>query len=164
MFAVVKSGGRQFKASLGDVLTLEKIEGQVGDKVELQVLLVGDGSKADSKSATKVTGEIIGQKKGDKVMTLKKRRRHNSRRRRGHRQNLTVVQIVEFGSEKLAADKKKTLKVKTAPAPKAKKAAAEKPAKASKAAAPKKPAAKKEAAEKPAAKKPAAKKTAKKAE
>jgi large subunit ribosomal protein L21 len=165
MFAVVKSGGKQYKTALGDVLTLEKLAGNVGDQVELEVIFIGDNATADSKSGGKVSAEIIGQVKGDKVMTLKKRRRHNSRRRRGHRQQLTMVQVITLGAEKLAADKKKKpVRIKSAPAPKAKtikaaEAKAKQTAEAratqavAKAAAPKKPAA---------AKKPAAKKTTKK--
>jgi len=107
MFAVVRSGGRQFKASLGTVLELEKLAGNVGDVVELEVLLAG--------TAGKVTAEILKQGKGDKVIIFKKRRRHNSRRKNGHRQYLTTVQIVELGGKKIEQKDKRKIITRTAP-------------------------------------------------
>ena len=109
MFAVVRSGGRQFKASLGTVLELEKLEGKVGDVVELEVLLAGVGATG------KVAAEILKQGKGEKVIIFKKRRRHNSRRKNGHRQHLTTVQIVELGGKKIEDKAKRRIVTRTAP-------------------------------------------------
>jgi len=109
MFAVVKSGGRQFKAALGTVLELEKLPGNVGDVVELQVLFAGAGVSG------KVNAEILKQGKGDKVIIFKKRRRHNSRRKNGHRQHLTTVQIVELGGKKIEEKNKRKIITRTAP-------------------------------------------------
>ena len=146
-YAVVKTGGKQYKAALGEVLTVEKLEGEVGSTVTLPVLFAEGGAKVA------VIAEIIEHGKGDKVIVFKKKRRHTYRRKNGHRQPLTSIQIIQLGDAKLDASKKRKAKVKTQPAAKIK---TNKPATA-------KPAAKKEApAKKAAAKKPAAKKTTKK--
>ena len=97
MFAVVKTGGRQFKVDLGTKFNVEKLDGEVGDKVELDVLLAG--------AEGKVFAEIIKQGKGDKVLVFKKRRRHMYRRKNGHRQSLTGLQIVELGGQKFEQKK-----------------------------------------------------------
>ena len=150
MYAVVRAAGKQYKASLGDILSLEKIDGNPGDKIDLEVLISGDATKSELGGKIKVTAEIIEFVKGDKVIAFKKRRRHNSRRKRGHRQNHTTVQIVQMGTETLAADKKaKPLPLKPAQvAEQAKKSGvkadkpAAKPKETSEKAAPKKAAAK----------------------
>lgn len=163
MYAVVKTGGKQYKVTAGDSLRVERIEGAAGDKVELKEVLSVGGSKpligAPLVKDASVKAEIIEQDRDDKVIVFKKKRRHNYRRKLGHRQQKTVLFISEItaGGE--------TVKAKTA-APKAKKAVAEpKKTAAKKTAEAKKPADKKAPAKKaastekkPAAKKPAAKK------
>lgn len=152
MFAVVKTGAKQYKVAAGDVIKVEKLDGETGAKITLDhILMVGDdkGVKVGTPtiSGTVVTAEILEQSRAAKIIIFKKKRRQNYRRKNGHRQHLTVLRILEIG--KAAA--KKAAPKKAAPAK-----ADEKPV--AKKAAPKKEAAPK----KPAAKKPAAKKVAKK--
>lgn len=158
MFAIVRTGGKQYRVAAGDKIAVEKIEGEAGDTVSLgDVLLAGDGGEMKDAKGLAVSAEIIAQTRGEKVIVFKKRRRHNYRRRNGHRQSLTLLRILAVGDAKKAAPKKEA-------APKAEEAAPATEAKAApaKEAAPKKAAApKKDAAEKAApAKKPAAKKAA----
>ena len=168
MFAIVRTGGKQYRVAAGDKIAVEKIDGEAGDTVSLgDVLLAGDGGEVKSADGLVVSAEIIAQTRGEKVIVFKKRRRHNYRRRNGHRQSLTLLRILAVGDAKKAAPKKEAApKAEAAPATEAKAAAPAKeaPAKAApaKEAAPKKAAAPKaEAAEKAApAKKPAAKKAA----
>ncbi|MFN7030156.1 MAG: 50S ribosomal protein L21 [Sphingopyxis sp.] len=168
MFAIVRTGGKQYRVAAGDKIAVEKIDGEAGDTVSLgDVLLAGDGGEVKSADGLVVSAEIIAQTRGEKVIVFKKRRRHNYRRRNGHRQSLTLLRILAVGEAKKAAPKKEAApKAEAAPATEAKAAAPAKeaPAKAApaKEAAPKKAAAPKaEAAEKAApAKKPAAKKAA----
>ena len=156
MFAIVRTGGKQYRVAAGDKIAVEKIEGEAGDTVSLgDILLAGDGGEVKDAKGLTVSAEIIAQTRGEKVIVFKKRRRHNYRRRNGHRQSLTQLRILAVGDAKKAAPKKEA-----APKEEAKAApAAEAPKKE---AAPKKAAAPtKEAAEKaPAEKKPAAKKAA----
>lgn len=160
MYAVFRTGGKQYRAAKGDVLRLEKIEADEGASVEFDdVLLVGEG--ADIKvgnpilSDSSVTGKVVRQGKTRKVSVVKFKRRQNYLRQGSHRQFFTEVEItgIKAGTAKKAA-------AKEAAAPEQdeapKKKAAKKPAAKKKAA--KKPAAKKKAAKKPAAKKKAAKK------
>ena len=145
MYAIVKTGGKQYTVKAGEVLDVEKLEGAEGDKVDLQVLLVRDGKKtiSDPKelAAVRVVAQIVEQHKGDKVLVFKFKKRKGYKRTRGHRQQLTKICIVELNGEKAAAPAKRE----------------ERPAAA---AADKKAPAKKEAAPKD-AKKPAAAKDAK---
>lgn len=163
MFAIVRTGGKQYRVAAGDKIAVEKIEGEAGDTVSLgDVLLAGDGGEVKDAKGLTVSAEIIAQTRGEKVIVFKKRRRHNYRRRNGHRQSLTLLRILAVGEAKKAAPKKEAApKVEAAPATEAK-AAPAKEAAPKKAAAPKKEAAPKaEAAEKkPAAKKAAPKKDA----
>jgi large subunit ribosomal protein L21 len=162
MFAIVRTGGKQYRVAAGDKIAVEKIDGEAGDTVSLgDVLLAGDGGEVKSADGLVVSAEIIAQTRGEKVIIFKKRRRHNYRRRNGHRQSLTLLRILAVGEAKKAAPKKEAApKEEAAPAAEAKAAPA--PAAPKKEAAPKKAAAPKtEAAEKaPAEKKPAAKKAA----
>ncbi|GGJ58818.1 50S ribosomal protein L21 [Sphingopyxis bauzanensis] len=168
MFAIVRTGGKQYRVAAGDKIAVEKIDGEAGDTVSLgDILLAGDGGEVKSADGLVVSAEIIAQTRGEKVIVFKKRRRHNYRRRNGHRQSLTLLRILAVGEAKKATPKKEAApKAEAAPATEAKAAAPAKeaPAKAApaKEAAPKKAAAPKaEAAEKAApAKKPAAKKAA----
>ena len=93
MFAVLRTGGKQYKVASGDVVAVEKLEGNVGDKIELSdVLMVGSKVGAGAK----VLAEIVKQFRDDKVIIFKKRRRHNYRRKKGHRQYLTEIKITEI--------------------------------------------------------------------
>ena len=157
MFAVVKSGGKQYKVAKDDTLIVEKLAGEIGDIIEIgTVLMLGEEGKAPTVGApivekAAVFGEVIDQSRADKVIIFKKQRRQNHRRKNGHRQEQTVLKVVEIsptGTKPKAAEKKAPAKVADD------KVAA--PAKAEAAEA--KETAKKPAAKKPAAKKPAAKK------
>ncbi|WP_395612130.1 50S ribosomal protein L21 [Allosphingosinicella sp.] len=125
MFAIVRTGGKQYRVAAGDKIVVEKLAGEAGDSVTLSdVLLAGDGGELKSTAGLTVAAEIIAQAKSDKVIVFKKRRRHNYRRKAGHRQQLTILKIVSIGGK---APAKKAEKAEAAPA------AAEKPAKAAKA-------------------------------
>ena len=168
MFAVIKTGGRQYRVAPDDVLEIGKIAGDVGTIVQLgEVLLVGGETPvlgAPTVAGASVAAEVLDHKRGPKVIAFKKRRRKNSRRKRGYRDEITVLRITEI----LTNDNKPTI----GPRPKREKVVAkpaddadEAPKAAKKKAAPKKPAAKKAAAKAPAkaAKKAPAKKPPQKA-
>ena len=98
MFAVIKTGGKQYKVAQNDVITVEKLAGEAGAKIELgEVLAVGNGATLQIGSplvpGAKVSAEVVEQTRGPKVIIFKKRRRQNSRRKNGHRQDLTVLKI-----------------------------------------------------------------------
>ena len=153
MFAIVRTGGKQYRVAAGDKIAVEKIDGEAGDTVSLgDILLAGDGGEVKSADGLVVSAEIIAQTRGEKVIVFKKRRRHNYRRRNGHRQSLTLLRILAVGEAKKAAPKKEA-------APK-EEAAPAKDAAPKKAAAPKAEAAAEAPAKKPAAKKAAPKKDA----
>ena len=172
MFAVIKTGGRQYRVAPDDVLEVGKIAGDVGTIVQLgEVLLVGGETPvlgAPTVAGASVAAEVLDHKRGPKVIAFKKRRRKNSRRKRGYRDEITVLRITEI----LTNDNKPTI----GPRPKCEKVVvkpdddADEAPKAAKKTAPKKPAAKKAAAKAPAkaaakkapAKKAAAKKSDKK--
>jgi large subunit ribosomal protein L21 len=153
MFAVIKTGGRQYRVVPDDVLEIGKIAGDVGTIVQLgEVLLVGGESPVlgtPTVPGATVAAEVLQHKRGPKVISFKKRRRKNSRRKRGYRDEITVLRITEI----LTNDNKPTI----GPRPKREKVVAkpaddadEAPKAAKKKAAPKKPAAKKAAAKAPA--------------
>jgi large subunit ribosomal protein L21 len=100
MFAVVKTGGKQYRVAANDVITVERLDGEPGDIVELgEVLMLGDEAVtvgAPTVAGATVAGEVVRQERGDKVIAFKKRRRQNSRRKRGHRQAFTVLRITEI--------------------------------------------------------------------
>jgi large subunit ribosomal protein L21 len=101
MYAVIKTGGKQYRVAKDDIITIEKLEGDAGASVEFgEVLMVGEGASvkvgAPTVSGAKVTGELVAQTRGPKVIAFKKRRRKNSRRKRGHRQDLTKVRITSI--------------------------------------------------------------------
>ena len=99
MFAVVRTGGKQYRVAAGDKIVIEKIEGDAGASVTLgDVLLAGEGSELKAVDGITVAAEIIAQAKADKVIVFKKRRRHNYRRRNGHRQQHTILKIVSVGA------------------------------------------------------------------
>jgi large subunit ribosomal protein L21 len=136
MFAIVRTGGKQYRVAAGDKIVVEKLAGAAGDTITLSdVLFAGDGGETKSTDGLTVSAEIVAQAKADKVTVFKKKRRHNYRRKRGHRQQLTILRIVEIGGKKA---EKKADKAEAAPAAKAEAAPAEKakPAKAPKPEAP----------------------------
>ena len=101
MFAVVRTGGKQYRVHPGDKIVVEKLDGSAGDKVTLgDVLLAGDGGSLQKTDGLTVAAEIVAQAKGDKVTVFKKRRRHNYRRKKGHRQQHTILKIVAIGDHK----------------------------------------------------------------
>lgn len=95
MFAVVRTGGKQYRVATDDKIIVEKIDGEAGASVQLETLMFGDASTITA--GGKVMAEIVAQTKGDKVIIFKKRRRHNYRRKNGHRQQLTVLKITSVG-------------------------------------------------------------------
>jgi large subunit ribosomal protein L21 len=110
MFAIVRTGGKQYRVAAGDKIVVEKIDGDAGASVTLgDVLLAGEGSELKSVEGLTVAAEIVAQAKADKVIVFKKRRRHNYRRKNGHRQQHTILKIVAIGAEekKKAAPKAK---------------------------------------------------------
>ena len=115
MFAIVRTGGKQYRVAPGDKIVVERLDGNAGDKITLgDILLAGEGSDLKSVDGLKVQAEIVAQAKGEKVTVFKKRRRHNYRRKKGHRQLHTILQIIQIGDQKME---------KKATAPKAEKAA-----------------------------------------
>ena len=155
MYAIVRAGGRQEKVAVGDLISLDRVQAKRGETVVLPTVLIVDGDKVntDAKGVT-VTAEVIDHNRGPKIEILRYKNKTGYRRRQGHRADLTDVQIISIGSEKIAAGDKATAKAKPVVA---KKAAPVKAAPVAKAA----PAAE-ATEEKPAAKKaaPAAKKAA----
>ena len=103
MFAVVRTGGKQYRVAAGDKIVVDKLEGDAGAAITLgEVLLAGEGSDLRSVEGLTVSAEIIAQAKGEKVIVFKKRRRHNYRRRNGHRQQHTILRITAIGGERAA--------------------------------------------------------------
>jgi large subunit ribosomal protein L21 len=100
MFAVIRTGGKQYSVAAEDVIKIERIDGEPGSVVEFaEVLVVGGDTPvvgAPTVAGATVAGELLQQSRGAKVIAFKKRRRKNSRRRRGHRQEYTVVRITEI--------------------------------------------------------------------
>ena len=188
MFAVMKTGGKQYRVQSGDVLRVEKLAADAGEMIQFnEVLMVGSTVGAPMIAGAGVQAEVIDQIKGPKTINfVKRRRKHSSKRTKGHRQKLTLVRIkdiLEKGADKSGvkaaigagsvpyvatpvveaapAEKKPAAKKAAAkPAAAKKPAAAAKPAAAKKPVTAKKPAAAKASAEKPAAKTAAAKKPA----
>lgn len=157
MFAVIKTGGKQYRVAADDVLKIEKIKGEPGEIIQLSdVLVVGGDSVtlgAPTVAGASVAAEVLDQGRSPKVIAFKKRRRKNSRRRRGHRQEFTLLRITEILTDGAKPTKTARPKPERKPKPAETTAATgdadEAPAKA--------PKAKAKAGKKPAAKKPAAK-------
>src|SRR6185312_16246699 len=109
MFAVIKTGGRQYRVAPDDVIEIGKIEGQVGTIVQLtDVLVLGGDTEvlgAPTVAGASVAAELLQHKRGPKVIAFKKRRRKNSRRKRGYRDELSVIRVTEI----LADDAKPTI-------------------------------------------------------
>jgi large subunit ribosomal protein L21 len=154
MFAVVRTGGKQYRVAAGDKIVVEKLAGEAGETITLgDVLLAGEGAELKDANGLTVSAEIIAQAKAEKVIVFKKRRRHNYRRKNGHRQQHTILKITAIGDQKAEKPKKAAAKKDEAPAAEASAPAAEAPKPAKKAAAPKAdtaPKAEKEAKAKPA--------------
>ena len=100
MFAVIKAGGKQYRVAEKDVITIDKVKGAPGDLVEFAEVLILGGDNVvvgtPTVAGATVAGELVEQTRGAKVIAFKKRRRKNSRRKRGHRQELTTVKITEI--------------------------------------------------------------------
>ena len=97
MFAVIQTGGKQYKVANGDVIRVEKLAGEAGGSVVLdQVLMVGEKIGAPLVAGAKVTAEVVAQARGPKLIVFKKRRRQSSRRKNGHRQDLTILRITDI--------------------------------------------------------------------
>jgi large subunit ribosomal protein L21 len=101
MFAVIKTGGKQYRVAANDQITIEKLIGSAGETVAFEhVLMLVDGETATVGApfvaGASVAAEIVEQGRGDKVISFKKRRRQNSKRKRGHRQDLTIVRITDI--------------------------------------------------------------------
>jgi large subunit ribosomal protein L21 len=108
MFAILKTGGKQYRVALGDQIVVERLEGDVGAEISLDhVLAIGDGDSGAIGRPTladaSVRARIIQQPRGTKVIVFKKKRRKNYRRKHGHRQELTVLRIEEIRQGALAA-------------------------------------------------------------
>ena len=161
MFAVIKTGGKQYRVAEDQKLQIEKVEGEPGQIIQLGdvLMLGGDNPQFGSPtvSGASVAAEVIAQERGPKVIAFKKRRRKNSRRKRGHRQEFTLIRITEILTD--GAKPTKTAKPRPERKPKAEPAAGEEGETKAKPKAAKKPAAK---AKKPAAKPKAAAKGKKK--
>ena len=101
MYAVIKTGGKQYRVAANDVLEIERLPGEAGGKIEFtDVLMVGQGESVKvgkpMVAGAKVLAELVEQSRGPKVIAFKKRRRKNSRRKKGHRQDLTTVRITDI--------------------------------------------------------------------
>ena len=134
MFAVIKTGGKQYRVAPDDVIRIERISGEAGDEVSFNdvLMLAEDGKTAVGAplvGGAKVTGTLMEQTRGEKIIIFKKKRRKSYRRRNGHRQDLSVVRITDISgpsAKKKAAPKRSKTKQKAADA------APEAPAKSSK--------------------------------
>lgn len=104
MYAIVKTGGKQYKVAPGDKLNVEKLDAEVGSQVELTAICIVDGDKVEADPAkaaeTKVTAKVIEQFRGEKQLVFKFKKRKNYKKMRGHRQYLTRIQVESVGSAK----------------------------------------------------------------
>lgn len=119
MFAVIKTGGKQYKVAQNDEITIAKLDLEPGASVVFDHVTMVSGENGVQVGAPRidgfsVTGEVLEQTRGAKVIAFKKRRRQNSKRKRGHRQDYTVVRITAIGSQAAAPTKKKAAKAETA--------------------------------------------------
>jgi large subunit ribosomal protein L21 len=120
VYAIVRAGGRQEKVAVGDLISLDRVQAKPGETVVLPTVLIVDGDKVntDAKGVT-VTAEVIDHNRGPKIEILRYKNKTGYRRRQGHRSDLTDVQIISIGSEKIAAGDKATAKAKPVVAKKA---------------------------------------------
>ena len=104
MFAVIKTGGKQYRVAPADTITVDRLDGEAGDSVSFdEVMVVGADGAAPSIGAplvagAKVAAEIVEQTRNARILVFKKRRRQNSKRSRGHRQQVTVVRITDISA------------------------------------------------------------------
>jgi large subunit ribosomal protein L21 len=99
MFAVIQTGGKQYKVAKDDVIRVEKLAGEAGGQIVLdQVLMVGEKIGAPTVAGASVTATVVAQARGPKLIVFKKRRRQNSRRKNGHRQDLTILRITDISA------------------------------------------------------------------
>jgi len=101
MFAVIRTGGKQYKVAPDDVITVEKLGGEAGATIEFgEVLMVGDGASVSTGAplvaGASVSATLVEQRRADKIIVFKKKRRQNYRRKNGHRQHQTVLRITEI--------------------------------------------------------------------
>jgi large subunit ribosomal protein L21 len=101
MFAVIRTGGKQYKVAKDDVIAVEKLAGDPGAVIELgEVLMVGEGAEVSAGTpfvaGASVSAELVAQRRAPKIIVFKKKRRHNYRRKNGHRQHQTVLRITEI--------------------------------------------------------------------
>jgi large subunit ribosomal protein L21 len=101
MYAVIRTGGKQYKVASGDVIAVEKLAGELGATIELgEVLMVGDGAEISTGTplvaGASVSAELVAHRRADKIIVFKKKRRQNYRRKNGHRQHQTVLRITEI--------------------------------------------------------------------
>jgi large subunit ribosomal protein L21 len=122
MFAVFKTGGKQYRVAAEDVLKVDKVDGEPGEIVEFgEVLVVGGDNVtlgAPTVSGATVAAEVLDQGRGGKIIAFKKRRRKNSRRKRGHRQEFTLLRITEILTDGKKPSKTAPPRPKRAPTPK----------------------------------------------
>lgn len=155
MFAVIETGGKQYKVAQNDIIKVERLPGKAGDAVKLEkVLMMGDDKDVKigtpMLAGTSVEAEILEQARAGKIVVFKKKRRQHYRRKAGHRQDLTVLKITAIGGKKAPAKKAEPKKAETKKAAPKKTEAKKAPAKKAKA-----PAKKAAAKKAPAKKKPA---------
>ena len=103
MFAVIRTGGKQYRVAKDDIISVEKLSAEPGATVELaEVLMIGEGAEvatgAPLLSGASVSATVVEQTRADKIIVFKKKRRHNYRRKKGHRQQQTVLRITEIRS------------------------------------------------------------------
>jgi large subunit ribosomal protein L21 len=119
MFAVIRTGGKQYRVAAEDVIKVDKVKGDPGEIVQFgDVLVVGGDSVtlgAPSVAGASVAAEVLEQGRGPKVIAFKKRRRKNSRRKRGHRQEFTLVRVTEILTDGAAPTKPARVRAKRAP-------------------------------------------------
>ncbi len=101
MYAVIKTGGKQYRVAKDDIVSIERLPGDAGTKIEfIEILMVGSGAGVKIGTpivaGATVTGELVAQTRGPKLIAFKKRRRKNSRRKKGHRQDLCTVRITSI--------------------------------------------------------------------
>jgi large subunit ribosomal protein L21 len=165
MYAVVKTGGKQYRVAKNDVIIVEKLAADAGSALELdEVLILDDGKETvvgtPLVDGARVAATVLDQTRGDKIIVFKKKRRKDYKRKKGHRQDLTVLRITDIlaKGQKASAAKAAAPKAEAAPEPKAEAVEAAPAAEAAAKKAPAKKAAAKKAAKKAPAKKAAAKK------
>ena len=122
MFAVIKTGGKQYRVAADDVVTVGKLAGEPGAAITFDTVLMVTGDEgtqvgAPSVAGMTVTGEVVEHTRGEKVIAFKKRRRKNSRRKRGHRQDFTVVRITAIGAGDKPVARRSRKTAEEAPAP-----------------------------------------------